>query len=153
MEGVETSDGPPVEVQIPEILTIDDLVSEPMTFRKRLEVVVDGLPWDRVVESAGNNEVHELIRFCLNVNNTGYIESSIYRVFEGNPLSEDTKRILDSIEERQTKSTLTEKVLKKEVIFRKRLVAWMDFFDEIEEARLEREPTIDNGHEDERESE
>lgn len=152
MEDGELLSGQPAEVPKPDILTIDDLINDPITFRKRLEVVVDGLPWDRLVETTGGgDQTVDLLKFCLNVNNIVFIGTAIDRVFDGNPLTEETKKILDSIVERQTDSTLTNQVLVREVTKRKRLVAWIDFFDEIEEARLVRESEIDHNQEDDRE--
>lgn len=150
MEDRELPSVNPAEVTKLDILTIDDLINDPTTFKKRLVVVVDGLPWDRLVETvSGGDRTVELLKFCLDVNNNVFIETAIDRVFEGNPLTEDTKKILDSIDEHQTDSTLTSQVLKRETTKRKRLVAWIDFLDEIEEARSVHESEINPNHEEE----
>lgn len=134
MEDVESLDGQLAETQEPEVLSFDVLTRDPTLYRARLKVVVDGLPLDHehsVLDFFGDKNA-ELVRFCLNPDNLDSINSAIQRVItKREPLSEDTKRILGDIDEGEAHSAYYRD--KSEIILRKRLLAWMDFLDEVSE--------------------
>ncbi|MEK7602716.1 MAG: hypothetical protein AAB459_00535 [Patescibacteria group bacterium] len=112
-------------------ITFEILKQDPDIYRNQLMTLVQGLDWERSVWDYHGDQSWGIVRFCLDFHNIDLIGDSVNRTMvEKKPISKDVLATMDQIDAFNPSKRDNSKDLKEKVA-RKRLLAWINFFDEI----------------------
>lgn len=119
----------------PQPVTLEAMEADPEIFKRRLLLLIRGLPWEQSVRNVRGAQAEGLVRFCLDTDESklDIIGESLDRISEDR--LEDPE-LIDSLEDIRAAEPINRfgpegKSMAAEKILRQRLLAWADYLNNL----------------------
>lgn len=130
------------------VISYDVLSQQPRLYRQRLMLILEHLPWNRQALHVEGDQVRPLVHYCADSENLYQIPQAEENIYSGTTMADDTSCILDALN-RAVTNGIKRQIEPSEQVIRKRLLVWVDHFDQLLAAQAPQEngnPTNTDKH-------